>query len=74
MGQDWGHLERLMEFLRRLHQQGRTILLISHDEKLVYHYAERMVILQEGRIVADGAPRPAASAIRSIIFREEVRA
>lgn len=57
MGQDWGHLERLMDFICRLHRQGHTILLISHDEKLVYHYVERMVIMREGRIVADGALR-----------------
>ena len=60
MGQDWGHLERLMEFLRRLHAQGHTILLISHDEKLVYHYAERIIILQDGRISADGPPQRCA--------------
>ncbi len=57
MGQDWGHLERLMDFICRLHRQGHTILLISHDEKLVYHYVERMVVMREGRIVADGALR-----------------
>ena len=62
MGQDWGHLERLMDFLSRLHEQGHTILLISHDEKLVYHYAGRIVVMEEGRIVADGPPRPAGSA------------
>jgi len=59
MGQDWGHLERLMDFLSRLHEGGHTILLISHDEKLVYHYAERIIVMEAGRIVADGPPRPA---------------
>lgn len=57
MGQDWGHLERLMDFICGLHRQGHTILLISHDEKLVYHYVERMVVMREGRIAADGALR-----------------
>ncbi|MGC8826601.1 MAG: hypothetical protein ACP5TV_06320, partial [Anaerolineae bacterium] len=52
-----GHLERLMDFICGLHRQGHTILLISHDEKLVYHYVERMVVMREGRIAADGALR-----------------
>ena len=64
MGQDWGHLERLMEWICRLHRRGHTILLISHDEKLVYHYVERMVIMRDGRIAADGAIRPAKQETR----------
>lgn len=51
LGQDWGHLQRLMNFLRTLNQQhGTTILLISHDYKLVHHYAHRVILLQQGKI------------------------
>jgi energy-coupling factor transport system ATP-binding protein len=54
LGQDWGHLQRLMEFLLRLNAQGTTILLITHDYKLVYRYARRVVLMEEGRIIMDG--------------------
>lgn len=54
LGQDWGHLERLMEFLLRLNQQGKTILLITHDYKLVYRYARRVILMEEGKIIMDG--------------------
>ncbi|MGQ9516344.1 MAG: ABC transporter ATP-binding protein [Anaerolineae bacterium] len=57
MGQDWGHLERLMEWVCGLHRRRHTILLISHDEKLVYHYVERILVMRDGQIVADGALR-----------------
>ena len=50
LGQDWGHLQRLMNYLQVLNQQGTTILLISHDYKLVHHYAERVILLRDGRI------------------------
>ncbi|MCC6957183.1 MAG: energy-coupling factor ABC transporter ATP-binding protein [Anaerolineales bacterium] len=50
LGQDWGHLQRLMNYLRALNQLGMTILLISHDYKLVYHYAKRVFLLKEGRL------------------------
>ncbi len=53
-GQDWGHLQRLMDFLATLNRQGMAILLISHDYKLVHHYARRVVLIREGRIVLDG--------------------
>jgi len=50
LGQDWGHLQRLMRYLQELNRLGSTILLISHDYKLVHHYAQRVVLLREGRI------------------------
>jgi energy-coupling factor transport system ATP-binding protein len=50
LGQDWGHLQRLMDYLQALNRQGTTILLISHDYKLVHHYAHRVILLNNGRI------------------------
>ena len=56
MGQDWGHLSAFMDFLLELNRGGCTILLITHDYKLVHRYARRILLLHEGRIVADGVP------------------
>jgi len=57
IGQDWGHLERLMEYLRRLARGGVSILLITHDDKLVCRFAQRILHLRDGRLCADGPPR-----------------
>jgi len=54
MGQDWGHLSRLMDYLLRLNHDGQAILLITHDHKLVCRYAGRIVTLRDGRVVTDG--------------------
>jgi energy-coupling factor transporter ATP-binding protein EcfA2 len=56
VGQDWGHLSRVMAFLKRLAENGKVILLITHDDKLVCRFAERIVLLEGGRITADGIP------------------
>ena len=56
LGQDWRHLSAFMDLLVQLNEAGCTILLITHDYKLVHRYARRIVLLQEGRIVADGTP------------------
>jgi len=56
MGQDWGHLSAFMDFLLELNRAGCTILLITHDYKLVHRYARRILLLREGRVVADGVP------------------
>lgn len=58
LGQDWGHLQRLMDFLTILNQQGVTILLITHDYKLVHRYARRIILFENGRIRMDGHLRP----------------
>ena len=55
LGQDWGHLQRLMNYIQTLNRQGATILLISHDYKLVHHYAHRVILLREGRIEQIGS-------------------
>jgi len=57
MGQDWGHLQQLMAFVNELNRQGTAILLITHDYKLVHHYAQRVILLRQGEIVAEGTPK-----------------
>jgi len=54
LGQDWGHLQRLMDFLAELNSQGISILLITHDYKLVHRYAGRVFLMQAGRITLNG--------------------
>jgi energy-coupling factor transporter ATP-binding protein EcfA2 len=53
MGQDWAHLSHLMESLIQLNHNGQAILLITHDDKLVCRYARRIMLMEEGRIVAE---------------------
>jgi energy-coupling factor transporter ATP-binding protein EcfA2 len=50
MGQDWGSLSRVMDFLTRLNGHGQAILLITHDHKLVCRYADRILKLENGRL------------------------
>lgn len=57
LGQDWAHLQQLMDFVQRLNERGMAILLISHDYKLVHRYARRVLLLEGGRIILDGAPQ-----------------
>jgi energy-coupling factor transport system ATP-binding protein len=45
-----------LAWLQDLHGAGRTILLITHDMGLVAEYAQRMLVLGQGRLLADGPP------------------
>lgn len=47
---------RLVELIRALHHQGRTIVLVEHDMDIIMALATRVVVLDRGRVIADGAP------------------
>lgn len=41
----------VIQFLEKLHEQGKTIVMVTHDDKLA-HFAERIVYLKDGRVVS----------------------
>jgi cobalt/nickel transport system ATP-binding protein len=43
--------------IRLLQSSGETILVASHDLELVLEVCERVILIDEGRIFADGKPR-----------------
>jgi energy-coupling factor transport system ATP-binding protein len=56
-GQDQRMVRGIMELLRELHQQGKTVLIITHDMTLVANYCQRVVVLLNGRDIFCGSPR-----------------
>jgi len=44
------------EWLTELQADGRTILLVTHDMALAAEYADRVIVLYQGQIIADGPP------------------
>ena len=56
-GMDAARKRALAMMLHRLRDDGVAILLATHDVELVAEVASRVVLLGDGRIVADGGPR-----------------
>jgi branched-chain amino acid transport system ATP-binding protein len=50
-------LETLMERVQMLHQRGITFLLIEHNMDLVMRVCERVLVMAQGRVLAEGSPR-----------------
>ncbi|HET8726706.1 MAG TPA: ABC transporter ATP-binding protein [Alphaproteobacteria bacterium] len=46
----------LADFIRGLHADGLTVMLVEHDMGLVLGICERVVVLASGRKIADGTP------------------
>src|SRR2546428_815435 len=45
--------DQVMDLLARLHRDGQTILLVTHDAKLATRHASRVVSVMDGKIVDD---------------------
>lgn len=43
--------------LKRLHEDGKTLLIATHDVDFAYRYADRILVFSDGRIIADGTPQ-----------------
>ena len=46
----------LRALIEKIRDQGRTVLLIEHDVKLVMGLCDRITVLDQGHVIADGLP------------------
>jgi iron complex transport system ATP-binding protein len=55
---DLAHQVEILDLLHRLRaQRGRTVVAVLHDLNQAARYADHMVAMRDGRVVATGAPR-----------------
>jgi branched-chain amino acid transport system ATP-binding protein len=52
---------QITQLIRRLHRDSNyTIVLIEHDMRVVFHLADRICVLDQGRMLAQGTPKEIA--------------
>jgi len=56
-GLDWRSTLDLLERVQGLHRKGHTILLVTHDMRIAAAYAERTLVLKDGRVLLYGDTR-----------------
>jgi branched-chain amino acid transport system ATP-binding protein len=51
----------IIQLIRRLHKDAKlTIVLIEHDMRVVFHLADRIMVLDQGKFLAEGTPQEIA--------------
>jgi iron complex transport system ATP-binding protein len=54
---DVTHQVEVLDLLHELnHEQGTTVVMVLHDLNLAARYADRLVVMRQGRILAEGTP------------------
>jgi iron complex transport system ATP-binding protein len=54
---DLAHQVDVLDLVERLHgEHGRTVVMVLHDLNLAARYADRLVAVRDGRVVASGSP------------------
>lgn len=55
-GLDPGHRLQVLEGLKALAEAGRMVVVVLHDLTLASRFCDRVILLHEGRVEADGTP------------------
>ena len=71
-GLDWRSAQEVMAHLRALWQQGHTIILVSHDMRLVAEHAAQTLVMEQGRVLASG-PTHAVLAQDDVLRQAQIR-
>lgn len=50
------NMEKVEQILCRLHEDGKTLLIATHDVDFAYRFADRILVFCEGSIIADASP------------------
>ncbi|MFT4008871.1 MAG: ABC transporter ATP-binding protein [Nocardioidaceae bacterium] len=59
---DLPHQLEVLELARRMVQGGRTVVTVLHDLNLAFRYADQLVVMSAGQVVATGAPADVVTA------------
>ena len=69
-GMEYRLKSELMGFIERYRDEGNTVILVTHDVEIVAEYADRVVLLSEGRVVIDGNKHDALS--QALLFSPQI--
>jgi ABC-type polysaccharide/polyol phosphate transport system ATPase subunit len=64
---------KCLDRIAELRRAGRTVIFISHDLAAVYRLCDRAILLNHGRVIADGPPRQVIDEYQHMTFGDNTR-
>jgi biotin transport system ATP-binding protein len=61
---DWPGVRSVLQIVSELKQDGKTVIILTHELEKALAFADRLVILYDGRVVRDGTPEEALAALK----------
>lgn len=53
-GLDYRECMKVMDVIKRLHEQGTTVIMVCHDMEIVADFAERVIVMTDGQVIDQG--------------------
>lgn len=72
-GQDLTMRIEIMNLLAKINKIGKTVIVVTHDMDLVAKYAKRVVVMGDGRVLADG-PIPHVLSNSEVLSKTRLKA
>ena len=66
---DYPATRTVLDHIRQLHEAGHTIIIATHDLEKVVSCANRIVVMEHGRVVQDGIPADVVNGTESFGIR-----
>jgi len=67
---DYPGIRQVLRHILDLHQSGHTIVVATHDLEKIIAHTDRLVLMQNGRIVRDGSPQEVSGYLEDCGVRE----
>ncbi|MEM1539316.1 MAG: ABC transporter ATP-binding protein [Candidatus Bathyarchaeia archaeon] len=55
-GLSFDEMDVLMEVVKKLHENGLTVVIVEHVMRVIMNLAERVIVISEGQKIAEGKP------------------
>lgn len=53
-GLDYRECIKVMDIIKKLHENGTTVIMVCHDMEVVGDFAKRVIVMSDGRVVDEG--------------------
>ena len=53
-GRDFRECMKVMDVIRNMHRSGTTVIMVCHDMEVVGDFAERVIVMSDGRVIDEG--------------------